>query len=172
MPQRRGNRHPSIVPYETFEAADRPLAVAVGNDRLFARLCARSGSRELAADERFATNTARVAHADELAASGSRPSSPRAGAEWIAALTRAAVPAGPINDVARGVRAGRVARDGAGDRGRRLPAPDAAAAARRRAPARSAARRRGSTSTARSVSADAALSRALGLAAPRSASAG
>jgi crotonobetainyl-CoA:carnitine CoA-transferase CaiB-like acyl-CoA transferase len=38
-PSRRGNRHPSIVPYEVFDASDRPFAVAVGNDRLFARLC-------------------------------------------------------------------------------------------------------------------------------------
>ena len=65
--QRRGNRHPSIVPYETYETADRPLAIAVGNDRIFARLCAALGLPELAADERFATNEARVAHADELA---------------------------------------------------------------------------------------------------------
>src|SRR3954447_21455642 len=38
-PRRRGNRHPSITPYETFPTADRPIAIAVGNDRLFARLC-------------------------------------------------------------------------------------------------------------------------------------
>src|SRR5689334_16908102 len=67
-PSRRGNRHPSIVPYEVFEAADRPFAVAVGNDRLFARLCAAVGLPELAADERFATNAARVEHVDALAA--------------------------------------------------------------------------------------------------------
>src|SRR4051795_1047479 len=67
-PARRGNRHPSIVPYETFEAADRPLAVAVGNDRQFRRLCAALGLGELADDERFASNAARVAHVDELGA--------------------------------------------------------------------------------------------------------
>ena len=66
--RRRGNRHPSIVPYETYETADRPLAIAVGNDRMFARLCEVVGLPELAGDERFATNDARVAHADELAA--------------------------------------------------------------------------------------------------------
>ena len=47
VPHRRGNRHPSITPYETFDAADRPLAVAVGNDRLFQRLCAVLGVDEL-----------------------------------------------------------------------------------------------------------------------------
>src|ERR671931_899028 len=55
VPGRLGNRHPSIVPYETFDAADRPFAVAVGNDRLFARLCAVVGLDELPADPRFAT---------------------------------------------------------------------------------------------------------------------
>src|SRR5215218_7818961 len=67
VPRRRGNRHPSITPYETYEAADRPIAVAVGNDRLFARLCEAVGAPELASDERYATNAARVANADSLA---------------------------------------------------------------------------------------------------------
>src|SRR5690349_16623733 len=60
--RRRGNRHPSIVPYETYETADRQIAVAGGNDRMFARLC------EVArppAHERFATNQSPVAHADQ-----------------------------------------------------------------------------------------------------------
>src|SRR3954471_2873541 len=67
VPGRRGNRHPSIAPYETYEAADRPFAVAVGNDRLFARLCEAVGRPELIADERFATNEARVANVGALA---------------------------------------------------------------------------------------------------------
>src|SRR5829696_1867439 len=50
VPHRRGNRHPSITPYETFEAADRPIAVAVGNDRLFGRLCDALGLSELPGD--------------------------------------------------------------------------------------------------------------------------
>src|ERR671923_1861193 len=49
VPARRGNRHPSIVPYETYEAADRPLAIAVGNDRLFARMCEAIGLPDLPA---------------------------------------------------------------------------------------------------------------------------
>jgi len=100
VPRRRGNRHPSITPYETFEAADRPLAVAAGNDRLFARLCGVLGLPELADDERFATNAARVAHADDLAVRLGAVFATRPAAEWIAELTAAAVPAGPINDVA------------------------------------------------------------------------
>src|SRR3954466_9958786 len=65
-PGRRGNRHPSIVPYEVFETADRPLAIAAANDRLFARLCAALGLDELAGDERYASNEGRVEHADAL----------------------------------------------------------------------------------------------------------
>src|SRR3954466_5287743 len=66
VPSARGNRHPSIVPYETYEASDRPFAVAVGNDRLFARLCEAVGLPDLPADPRFATNEARVANVDAL----------------------------------------------------------------------------------------------------------
>jgi crotonobetainyl-CoA:carnitine CoA-transferase CaiB-like acyl-CoA transferase len=100
VPSRRGNRHPSITPYETYEAADRPLAVAVGNDRLFARLCETLGLPELPGDERFATNSDRVAHADELAELLEAVLQTRPAAEWAAALTANAVPAGPINNVA------------------------------------------------------------------------
>jgi crotonobetainyl-CoA:carnitine CoA-transferase CaiB-like acyl-CoA transferase len=100
VPHRRGNRHPSIVPYETYATADRPIALAVGNDRLFARLCAAVGLPELPADERFATNSARVAHADELAEILEGVLRTRPADDWFDTLRAAAVPAGPINDVA------------------------------------------------------------------------
>src|ERR671910_891543 len=90
VPHRRGNRHPSITPYETFEAADRPVAVAVGNDRLFARLCDALGLPGLAADERFATNSARVAHADELARLLEAVLRERPADDWFEALRAAA----------------------------------------------------------------------------------
>ena len=99
VPHRRGNRHPSIAPYETFDAADRPIAIAVGNDRLFTRLCGALGLPELPADERFATNSARVANAAALAERLEAALRTRPAADWIAALRAAAVPAGPINDV-------------------------------------------------------------------------
>jgi crotonobetainyl-CoA:carnitine CoA-transferase CaiB-like acyl-CoA transferase len=97
--RRRGNRHPSIVPYETYETADRPLAIAVGNDRMFARLCAVVGLRELASDERFATNTARVAHADEFASALESVLRTHPAQHWLALLRDAKVPAGPINEI-------------------------------------------------------------------------
>jgi crotonobetainyl-CoA:carnitine CoA-transferase CaiB-like acyl-CoA transferase len=100
VPRRRGNRHPSITPYETFDAADRPIAIAVGNDRLFERLCDALGLPELPADERFATNSARVEHADELAERLEAVLRQRPAAKWFSLLRAASVPAGPINDVA------------------------------------------------------------------------
>ena len=96
---RRGNRHPSIVPYETYDAADRPIAIAVGNDRLFGRLCAALGLIELAGDERFETNAARVEHRDELARLLGRAIAREPAAHWVEVLRAAAVPVGPINGV-------------------------------------------------------------------------
>ena len=60
VPHRRGNRHPSITPYETYRAADSELAVACGNDALFRRLCAAIGRPELADDARYADNSGRL----------------------------------------------------------------------------------------------------------------
>jgi crotonobetainyl-CoA:carnitine CoA-transferase CaiB-like acyl-CoA transferase len=99
VPGRRGNRHPSIVPYETYQAADRPFAVAVGNDRLFARLCEAVGLAELASDERFATNEARVANVDALAAAFEAVFATEPADHWVARLRAAGVPVGPINAV-------------------------------------------------------------------------
>jgi crotonobetainyl-CoA:carnitine CoA-transferase CaiB-like acyl-CoA transferase len=99
-PGRRGNRHPSIAPYETFEAADRPFALAVGNDRLFARMCEAIGLPELPRDERFATNSARVAHVDELGERLEGVFRTRPAAHWVELLRGVSVPIGPINTVA------------------------------------------------------------------------
>jgi crotonobetainyl-CoA:carnitine CoA-transferase CaiB-like acyl-CoA transferase len=99
VPERRGNRHPSIVPYETYEAADRPFAVAAGNDRLFARLCGAVGLPELASDPRFATNEARVANVDALGERLEAVFRGQPAEHWVAALRAAGVPVGPINRV-------------------------------------------------------------------------
>src|SRR5829696_1813047 len=100
LPTRRGNRHPSIAPYETYEAADRPFAVAAGNDRLFARLCEAVGLPELVSDERFATNTARVANIAALGDALEAVFRTEPAAHWVDVLREANVPVGPINDVA------------------------------------------------------------------------
>ncbi|MEU7028326.1 CoA transferase [Streptomyces sp. NPDC046275] len=99
VPRALGNRHPSITPYEVFEASDRPLVLAVGNDRQFRALCERLGAPALAGDPRFATNTARVAHREELGAELSRRLAERTADAWFEELTAAGVPCGPINDL-------------------------------------------------------------------------
>ena len=104
VPQIMGNRHPSIAPYEVFATADRPIVVAVGNDRQFGALCTVLGRPELAASQRFATNPARVQARDELAAQLTALLAAESADVWFERLTRAGVPCGPINDVADAVR--------------------------------------------------------------------
>ena len=99
VPGRLGNRHPSITPYETFRAADGDFAVAVGNDAIFARLCAAIGRPELGDDERFATNAARLEHREELGALLEGAFHAEPAAAWVQRLSAAGVPAGPINDI-------------------------------------------------------------------------
>lgn len=82
------------------DAEDRPLALAVGNDRQFAALCLELGLPELADDPRFATNPARVAHRAELLAALDGPLRTRPADAWFEALTAVGVPCGPINDLA------------------------------------------------------------------------
>jgi crotonobetainyl-CoA:carnitine CoA-transferase CaiB-like acyl-CoA transferase len=99
VPAMMGNRHPSIAPYQTFDTADRPIAVAVGNDKQFAALATAVGLSELAADPRFVSNPLRVANRDALCAL-LEPALKSHGADhWYAVLTAAGVPAGPINDL-------------------------------------------------------------------------
>jgi len=95
-----GNRHPSIAPYEVFEAADGPFVLAVGNDRQFAALCTALDLPELAEDPRFRSNADRVAHVGELARRLTTRLTTRPAAQWFALLTAAGVPCGPVNDVA------------------------------------------------------------------------
>ncbi|WP_373296896.1 CaiB/BaiF CoA transferase family protein [Streptomyces brasiliensis] len=96
-----GNRHPSIAPYEVFQAKDRPLVIAVGNDRQFAALCRGIGAPQLAEDPRFATNGDRVAHIDELTRELAGLLATRTAAEWFEHLTPLGVPCGPVNDLAQ-----------------------------------------------------------------------
>ncbi|GAA1598953.1 CoA transferase [Leucobacter chromiireducens] len=100
-PGRMGNAHPSISPYETLDASDQAIALAVGTDGQFTRLCEVLGVPELAADERFANNPQRVAHRVELRAALEQPLRTRTAAEWIAEFTRANIPAGRVNTIAQ-----------------------------------------------------------------------
>ena len=96
VPEPLGNAHPNIVPYQLFETADRPIILAAGNDRLFERTCEVIGRPELAADERFATNAARVRNRDALIPLLSAELAGRSAAEWLEALEAAAVPCAPV----------------------------------------------------------------------------
>ncbi|HET7235266.1 MAG TPA: CoA transferase [Actinomycetota bacterium] len=96
VPGPLGNQHPNIVPYQLFDAADRPFILAAGNDRLFERACEVIGRPELAQDERFATNASRVRNREELIPILAAAFSTRPAAEWLTALEAAAVPSAPV----------------------------------------------------------------------------
>ena len=99
-PVRMGNRHPSIVPYETFPARDGDFVVAVGNDEQWRRFCSAIGARALADDPRFATNRDRVEHYDALRPLLVGLLESRTRSEWVADLKAAGVPCGSVRDVA------------------------------------------------------------------------
>jgi crotonobetainyl-CoA:carnitine CoA-transferase CaiB-like acyl-CoA transferase len=98
-PARFGNAHPNIVPYEAFETASGQLAIAAANDGLFRTLCEAIGLAELAADERFATNSGRVEHRAELIPLLQERLRERPAEDWLAALDAAGVPAGKVRSV-------------------------------------------------------------------------
>ena len=100
VPERMGNAHPSITPYEPLRCADRELVVAVGNDRQFGALCDVLGSPELARDPRFATNAARTANRAAMRAALEERLAARPAGAWAESLTAARVPAGVVNDIA------------------------------------------------------------------------
>ena len=98
-PTRRGNAHPSIVPYETFPTADGEIAVGVGSERQWAKLGPAIGAPELVADARFATNGDRVVNRDSLIPLLAARFVTAPSAIWLARLDDAGIPAGPINDL-------------------------------------------------------------------------
>lgn len=103
VPSRMGNEHPSIVPYQLLECSDGPLAVTVGNDDQFVRMAAALGVAELAEDERFATNTERVAHRDTLVPLLEKALSANGAQHWQDVLTEVGVPAGKVGGIDQGV---------------------------------------------------------------------
>jgi crotonobetainyl-CoA:carnitine CoA-transferase CaiB-like acyl-CoA transferase len=98
-PRRRGNQHPSIVPYEVFEAADGYLTVGVANNSLWTRFCQAIGHPELTADPRFDTEAKRVERRDVLVPLLGAIFRTAPAAEWLTRLDRAGVPAGKIKSV-------------------------------------------------------------------------
>ncbi|MGH3274604.1 MAG: CaiB/BaiF CoA transferase family protein [Streptosporangiaceae bacterium] len=103
VPQRMGNSHPSLYPYEPLPTADGEIVIAAGNDTQFRRLCEVVGAPELADDPRWARNEDRTGNRAELAPLLHKYLSARTSAQWFDALTAAGVPCGPINSLEEGV---------------------------------------------------------------------
>jgi crotonobetainyl-CoA:carnitine CoA-transferase CaiB-like acyl-CoA transferase len=95
-PQRYGNAHPQIVPYEAFATADGYMVLAVGNDSQWLKFCEAVGQVDWAVDPRFTTNPARVEHRDKLIAQLNRFMRERTTGEWQALLSKAEVPHAPV----------------------------------------------------------------------------
>ena len=99
MPQRHRSGHPGFVPYEAFDAADGPLLICCGNDRLFAKLSAELGRPDWPADERFASNRARLKHKAALTDQLAHLLRQRPRAEWLARFEAAGVPCAPVHSL-------------------------------------------------------------------------
>lgn len=97
IPERLGNAHANIVPYQVFAAADGHLILAIGNDGQFARFCGLAGRPEWALDPRFVSNAARVRHREVLVPLVAERLRERTRDEWLRLLEEAGVPCGPIN---------------------------------------------------------------------------
>ncbi|MFT5059866.1 MAG: crotonobetainyl-CoA:carnitine CoA-transferase CaiB-like acyl-CoA transferase [Polaromonas sp.] len=99
-PQRLGNAHPNLAPYQVMDCSDGWVIIAVGNDGQFVRFCALLGLASLAEDARFVTNADRVANRDALTEALSDATTRLTKAQLLAACEAHGVPAGPINDMA------------------------------------------------------------------------
>ena len=100
-PQRQGNSHPSLAPYQDFHTQDGSMLLAIGNNGQFARFCDAAGHAEWATDARFATNTLRVKHREVLIPMMEEVTRTRTTTAWVTLLEDKAVPCGPINDIAQ-----------------------------------------------------------------------
>ena len=99
IPQRWGNAHPQVVPYEVFPTSDGHIILAVGNDSQFAHFCAAAGHPGLAEEPRFKTNSQRIIHREALIPLIAGIMLTRSKREWIQALEATNVPCGPINSM-------------------------------------------------------------------------
>jgi CoA:oxalate CoA-transferase len=98
-PKPIGNRHSSIIPFESFETADGEVMIAAGNDALWKKLCEAIERTELAEDERFITNPLRAENYNELRPLIAEPLKEKATKEWLSILDKFGVPNGPINNM-------------------------------------------------------------------------
>jgi formyl-CoA transferase len=98
-PERLGNAHPAIVPYESFRASDGYVIVAIGTDAQFARFCREASLDELLEDARFATNPDRVRHRAALTPVLARAIEQERVSHWLELMERAGVPGGPVRTI-------------------------------------------------------------------------
>ncbi len=94
-----GNRHPSIIPFESFDTKDGSIMIAAGNDALWAKLCNALGVPEIIEDERFITNPLRGENYDEMRPLVAKPFLDKTTKEWMDILNEVGVPNGPINKI-------------------------------------------------------------------------
>jgi formyl-CoA transferase len=99
VPQRQGNSHPSLAPYQDFPTADSAMLLAIGNDGQFARFCHAVDKPEWSADPRFSTMGGRNTNRGELIPLMEAVTRTRTTADWVKLLEDKAVPCGPINDI-------------------------------------------------------------------------
>jgi crotonobetainyl-CoA:carnitine CoA-transferase CaiB-like acyl-CoA transferase len=101
VPPRRGNEHPTIVPYGTFPASDQAFIIAVGNDDQFLRMCRVLGAESLTQDNRFSKNTDRVLNRKILIPMIEEYTRKNSSSHWLEEMEKAGVPCGPVNDLAQ-----------------------------------------------------------------------
>ena len=99
VPERLGNAHPNIVPYQAFSTSDGHIIIAVGNDQQFSRLCDALEQSDLANDKRFSTNGARVNNRKHLCDVIQQNLKQHGSAHWLEKLKQCSVPCGPINTI-------------------------------------------------------------------------
>ena len=108
VPQRQGNSHPSLAPYQDFSTQDGSMLLAIGNDGQFRRFCVAVGKPEWADDPRYGGMAGRVTHRATLIPAMEEVTRTRTTAQWVALLEDKAVPCGPINDIGQAFADGQV----------------------------------------------------------------
>ncbi|MCP4416541.1 MAG: CoA transferase, partial [Chloroflexi bacterium] len=96
-----GNGHPNIVPYQEFQAQDQQFAFACGNDNQWRKFSTAVSHPEWITDERFATNTARIANRATVIAMLNELFATKTAADWMALCDEIGIPSGPINNIAQ-----------------------------------------------------------------------
>jgi crotonobetainyl-CoA:carnitine CoA-transferase CaiB-like acyl-CoA transferase len=102
--KRLGNQHNNVVPYQVFQCEDRPMMIAVGNDKQFKKLCEILDRPEWLSDEKFKTNSERVANREEMTATLEQIFITKTADEWFKLFSEKGIPAGPVNNVEQALK--------------------------------------------------------------------